>query len=91
VTGRLLDTGAGEGAWNMAVDEAMLEGLRLGLSPPTLRVYTWSEPTISLGRAQAADPGLGAWPLVRRPTGGRAVWHVNDFTYAITAAACPPA
>ncbi|MDB5100606.1 MAG: lipoate--protein ligase family protein [Cyanobacteria bacterium RYN_339] len=93
--GRLLDTGPGDGAWNMAVDEAMLEGLRLGLAPPTLRAYAWQRPTVSLGRAQLLDPDLEAAcasagvAIVRRPTGGRAVLHTGDFTYAITATDLP--
>jgi lipoate-protein ligase A len=95
VTGRLLATGPGEGAWNMAVDEAMLEGLRLGEAPPTLRLYRWQAPTLSLGRAQALTPELAqacaaaGVALVRRPTGGRAVLHAGDLTYAVTAAGLP--
>jgi lipoate-protein ligase A len=94
-TWRLLDTGAGSGAWNMAVDEAMLEGHRLGLAPPTLRLYRWERPTLSLGYAQKVD-GLdleaiaaAGIDVVRRPTGGRAVLHAGDFTYAIVTSGLP--
>lgn len=94
-TWRLLDTGAGPGDWNMAVDEAMLEAHRQGLVPPTLRVYRWSRPTLSLGYAQKLE-GLDVAALraasvdvVRRPTGGRAVLHVGDLTYAVVASGLP--
>ena len=87
--GRLLDTGVGDAAWNMAVDEALLEGVRLGMSPPTLRVYRWSRPTLSLGRAQQGFATAGV-ATVRRPTGGRAVLHAGDFTYAIATDGLPP-
>ncbi len=95
VTWRLLDTGAGPGDWNMAVDEAMLEAHRLDLAPPTLRVYSWSRPTLSLGYAQKLE-GLdvealraAAVELVRRPTGGRAVLHAGDLTYAVVTSGLP--
>jgi lipoate-protein ligase A len=97
--GRLLDTGAGEPDWNMAVDDALLESVRLGLSPPTLRVYRWSQPTLSFGHAQRLLPAPGGYDtapasgaqlaLVRRPTGGRAVLHAGDFTYAVATAGLP--
>lgn len=92
---RLLDTGAADGAWNMAVDEAMLEAHRLGLAPPTLRVYQWARPTLSLGYAQKAEGfdleaiAAAGIDVVRRPTGGRAVLHAGDFTYAIVASGLP--
>jgi lipoyl(octanoyl) transferase len=77
------------GAWNMAVDEAILEATAAGASPPTLRLYAWEPPCLSLGYAQAltdADiPALAAlgWELVRRPTGGRAILHTDELTYAV--------
>jgi lipoate-protein ligase A len=74
--------------WNMAADEAALEALRLGISPPSLRLYRWERPTLSLGRAQT--PNLHAERAkatgvvrVRRVTGGRLVLHASDFTYAV--------
>lgn len=94
-TWRLVETGAGPGAWNMAVDEAMLEAHRAGLVPPTLRIYRWRRPTLSLGYAQRAadfDPAMLAAAgvdLVRRPTGGRAVLHAGDLTYAVVASGLP--
>ena len=94
-TWRLLDTGAAPGAWNMAVDEALLEALRLGLVPPTLRAYRWARPTLSLGYAQRTDSvdlaaaAAAGVDVVRRPTGGRAVLHAGDFTYAVAVTGLP--
>jgi lipoate-protein ligase A len=79
----------------MAVDDAMLEALREGRVPPTLRVYAWQAPTLSLGRAQVLDAELEARcmqrgvTVVRRPTGGRAVYPAGDFTYAIAVEGLP--
>lgn len=89
---RLLIDGAADGAWNMAVDEAILEGYAAGAAPasPTLRLYSWNPATLSLGKGQPAPGdraraylrrfGLG---LVRRPTGGQAVLHDVERTYAV--------
>ena len=51
-TWRLLKTPPARGAWNMAVDEAILEEVIRGTSLPTLRLYAWEPPCLSLGRAQ---------------------------------------
>lgn len=86
---RLIHTPAGHGAWNMAVDEAILEAVGVGESPPTLRLYAWSPPCLSLGYAQPysdANPerlSAKGWELVRRPTGGRAILHTDELTYAV--------
>jgi len=89
-TWRLIDTGAANGAWNMAVDEAILESIRLDEAPPTLRLYTWEPPCLSLGYAQPfsdvdterlAERG---WNVVRRMTGGRAILHTDELTYSVT-------
>lgn len=91
-TWRLLLDDKAPGAWNMAVDLVILEAMREGAAPPTVRLYDWIRPTLSLGYAQRLDDvrleachedGLD---LVRRPTGGRAVLHgAGDYTYAIVA------
>jgi lipoate-protein ligase A len=79
------------GAENMALDEAILETVCAGESPPTLRLYAWAPPCLSLGYAQPiADVDLDrlesfGWDLVRRPTGGRAILHADELTYAIIA------
>ena len=75
---------------NMAIDETIhIHHLR-GDVPPTLRVFRWQQPSISLGRFQSVEreiereqcQQLGV-ALVRRPTGGRAVYHRDEFTYSI--------
>ena len=88
---RLLVDEALPGAWNMAVDEAVVEAVDRGGSPPVLRVYRWSPPCLSLGFSQpyeAADAAFCAThgvDVVRRPTGGRAVLHHLELTYAVAA------
>lgn len=86
---RLIDTPPEPGAWNMAVDEALLASVRSG-GPPVLRFYRWSPACLSLGRNQ---PARGRYDLeaihargldvVRRPTGGRAVLHDRELTYSV--------
>ena len=88
---RLILDSPHDGPYNMAVDEALLEQTAAGRSLPTLRLYAWDPPTLSLGFAQpAADADRAAlqrlgWGLVRRPTGGRAILHTDELTYSITA------
>lgn len=75
----------------MAIDRWLVEQHQLGLHPPTLRFYTWSPTAISLGYHQSSFPPHWqqlTWndvpvDLVRRPTGGRAVLHQGDLTYAV--------
>jgi len=88
---RLLDTGVAEAAWNMAVDEAVLN-LFPKLQMPTLRFYSWARPTLSIGHFQSAkevnpqECKLRGYEFVRRPTGGRAVLHDDELTYSVV---CP--
>jgi len=90
-TWRLLMHPPARGAWNMAVDEALLEAVGRGDSLPTLRLYDWSPACLSLGYAQSYcevdAPRLQAhgWEVVRRATGGRAILHVDELTYSVTA------
>jgi len=86
---RLLHTFPAPGSWNMAVDEAILEATGRGEAPPTLRLYSWDPPCLSLGYAQPNSDvdrhflsSLG-WDLVRRPTGGKAILHADELTYAV--------
>ena len=78
------------GAWNMAVDEAILEATGRRESLPTLRLYAWTPACLSLGYAQPvrdvdlAKLDMLGWDLVRRPTGGRAVLHVDELTYSVS-------
>lgn len=95
-TFRLLLHPPARGAWNMAVDEAILEAVAAGHVPPTLRLYAWTPPCLSLGQGQSVAEvdqarlaALG-WDLVRRPTGGRAVLHADELTYAIVLPAGHP-
>lgn len=83
---RLLEYEVGDPAWNMAVDEALVRRATV----PTLRLYGWSPPAISLGRFQrASDPEVRALiahglPVVRRMTGGGAIVHWHELTYSLT-------
>jgi lipoate-protein ligase A len=75
------------GAWNMAVDEVLLE-TALASGQATLRWYRWSQPTLSLGHFQKPDdPAIearfAALPRVRRPTGGGAILHDREWTYSV--------
>jgi lipoate-protein ligase A len=89
---RYICTPPARGAWNMAVDEAVLESAGRGVSLPALRLYAWQPACLSLGYAQSIKdvdlPRLKAhgWELVRRVTGGRAILHVDELTYSIAAA-----
>lgn len=88
----LIDDAAG-GAWNMALDQALLEAAeREGVA--TLRLYAWDPFTLSFGRNEPATRRYdraaierNGMAVVRRPTGGRAVWHADEVTYAVAAPA----
>jgi len=95
VSWRLLVTEPTDGATNMAVDEVLWRSRRIGTSPPTLRFYAWAPPTVSLGYGQALERevdqdacrALGV-DLVRRPTGGSAIYHdgpERELTYSVAA------
>lgn len=87
---RLINDGALIGETNMARDEALLLRVGRGESPPTLRLYEWSEPTVSLGYFQhvserdALQSPLRDMPVVRRLTGGGAILHDRELTYSLT-------
>jgi lipoate-protein ligase A len=85
---RLIWDGPADGAWNMALDEALLESADAeGIA--TLRFYGWSEPTLSLGYFQAAEDrrthaaSLNC-RLVRRASGGGAILHDDELTYSLS-------
>jgi lipoate-protein ligase A len=87
---RLIIDQPASGSWNMAVDDALLEAAQGDSYIPTLRLYSWNPPCLSLGHAQhirevnrEALIKMG-WDLVRRPTGGRAILHIDELTYSIT-------
>jgi lipoate-protein ligase A len=83
------------GRWQMAIDGWLLDQVGpaargAGTAEPVLRVYRWSRPTLSLGQHQRQLPPHwwqlaqeGKLDLVRRPSGGRAVLHGFDLTYAL--------
>jgi lipoate-protein ligase A len=74
----------------MALDEAIAISVRREVSPPTLRLYTWDSPSISLGCFQKiSDINIeycknADVPIVRRPTGGRAILHNDELTYSFS-------
>jgi len=87
---RLVLSEPADGARNMAVDEAIFRARAEGLAPPTLRLYAWRPPAVSLGRFQALDERIDVsaiegrgYGLVRRPTGGRAILHAVELTYSV--------
>lgn len=88
---RLIIDDAASGAWNMAVDRAILDAHEAGEVPPTVRLYRWERPTVSLGHFQKLDDiDLEACmaegiDVCRRPTGGRGVLHDDEVTYSIVA------
>jgi len=89
---RLLQTFDKPGAWHMAFDEVLLRRVEAGLSEPCVRLYTWAPWCITLGSFQAAEEQLqldrlaaAGYDAVKRPTGGRAVFHAQELTYTICA------
>lgn len=92
----VIDAEPRSGPANMALDQAIAEACAAGDSPATLRFYRWQPPSVSLGRHQAvsdidlAAVDAGGYEVVRRPTGGRAILHIDEFTYSVTAAADEP-
>ena len=93
---RLIITPPARGAWNMAVDEALLDSVGQGRSLPCLRLYSWDPPCLSIGYAQPwSDINLYSlldlgWDWVRRPTGGRAILHTDELTYSVAASHSEP-
>jgi len=79
------------GSLNMGRDMAITEAAAAGEAPPTLRLYRWAPPCLSLGRHQLPEAVDMAFcrshgvDVVRRPTGGRAVLHHHELTYAVIA------
>jgi lipoate-protein ligase A len=81
----------------MAIDEALWRGRQAGTSPPTLRFFAWAPPTVSLGYGQPLDRHVDADAcrrlgvgVVRRPTGGSAIYHdgpERELTYSVAATA----
>jgi len=87
---RFIDTGPCSAAYNMALDEAIAVDVRKDNAPPTLRLYGWDVPSVSIGCFQKfSDVDIEYCtkkhiPVVRRPTGGRAILHSNEITYSFS-------
>ncbi|MFJ7975093.1 biotin/lipoate A/B protein ligase family protein [Peribacillus sp. NPDC096379] len=89
-TWAFIDSGNSTPAFNMALDEALLNWHSNGEIPPVVRFYGWNPATLSIGYFQRAEKeiniaevkrqGLG---FIRRPTGGRAVLHEHELTYSV--------
>ena len=86
---RLIQTGAAPGAYQMALDRYFAAARAQDDMFPTLRLFWWKPPALSLGYHQSmeevnwrrcADDGVD---VVRRPTGGRAILHVNELAYSV--------
>jgi lipoate-protein ligase A len=89
---RLLPYRKASAAENMAVDEALFRKAIGGNFPPTLRFYGWQRPAVSLGHFQDARREIDieacrrlGIDVIRRPTGGKAVLHEQELTYAVVA------
>ncbi len=86
-----------DAATNMAIDEVLFHTVTKAKSPPTVRLYTWSRPSLSIGYRQSLDEAcdehvcreLGV-DVVRRISGGRAVLHQHELTYCVAAQAAGP-
>lgn len=87
---RLVNSGISDAANNMAVDEAILQAHARGETTPTLRFYGWQPAAVSIGYFQQAVSDINidkcrerGIDIVRRLTGGRAVFHHEELTYSI--------
>ena len=87
---RILFTGLNSAFFNMGLDEAILESVAAGSCPPTLRFYGWTPSAISLGYFQGIHEEVDTQAcrekgvdIVRRITGGGAVFHDTEVTYSI--------
>jgi lipoate-protein ligase A len=87
---RFINDGESSGAFNMARDEALARSAHPG-SAPTLRVYKFKPAAISVGRFQRLSGHIDLKAcernnidVVRRPTGGLAILHLDDFTYSVS-------
>ena len=90
----IIDTPPHSGAWNMALDEALLEAAVEGAGP-LMRWYQWDAATLSLGYFQKADewsanPEWASLAVVRRLSGGGAILHHHELTYSCILPASHP-
>lgn len=85
---RVLPHSVGDGPSNMALDQALLDAVDADPTSAILRTYAWSAPTLSLGyfqpfEAARAEPRWRDLAIVRRPSGGGALLHDREVTYAL--------
>ena len=87
---RIITNGPENAFFNMALDEAISEAVRQKISPPTLRLYQWERPSVSVGYFQKISEidtdycDKKDYPVVRRLTGGRAILHDMELTYSLS-------
>lgn len=89
-TWAFIDSGNSTPAFNMALDEALLNWHSNGEIPPVVRFYGWNPATLSIGYFQRAEKEINIAEVkrqelgfIRRPTGGRAVLHEHELTYSV--------
>ena len=89
---RVIEDEPKDGESNMAIDRAVLTSCESGVIPPTLRLYSWERPTLTVGYAQDFAKEIDVHrcrelgiQIVRRPTGGRALLHNHEVTYSFAA------
>ncbi len=89
---RFMGGGLAEGADNMAEDMACLQSCEHGNSPPTIKLYGWKNPTLTVGYSQKPNKLINIGkarqldiPIIRRPTGGRVLLHNQELTYSLIA------
>jgi lipoate-protein ligase A len=87
---RYLETGYGTAAFNMGLDEAVLHSVATGVAAPTLRLYAWKPRAVSIGYFQGLHEEVDVRAcsergvdVVRRITGGGAVFHAAELTYSL--------
>lgn len=90
MTIRLLTTKHSPASMNMAIDEALIESVANGASLPTLRLYGWQPAAVSIGYFQSLGEEIdtdtcakNGVEIVRRMTGGGAVFHDTEITYSM--------
>lgn len=90
-TWRYIESGKCEAGLNMSIDEAIASCVLRGDHPPTLRIYSWESPSVTIGSFQKlSDINADVCKkrcitFIRRPTGGRAILHCREITYSYVA------
>jgi len=94
-TWKFLYSGEKDPFFNLALDEVLFFENQKGDSVPVLRIYGWDKPAISIGYFQNVSRACNLaecqkqnLPIIRRITGGRAVFHEEDLTYSLVGSTC---